>query len=372
MFHLFSKTYIDIDAVIDNNENRIVISETCGFPMMEMLQPLYAGSNQSYGETFEDVVGEGKQFATFLDMMQFCYSLNQEGKKIVIYCDQTAYMKIISHYFKTIFVNIDAESAYRISKANFSKELMVQHRSIVGMSGHYENWLPSVEVFTPLFNEVSVDNTQAAVFLTNIENQRSVEYLLASYVYNGSFKEELKNRVYLMLDRHVEELLKEAWRSIQLNILRKSTQEKYNTGSYTIDNITDVLTDPIFATIKNANAWRAIMGGNNPARQPLNLSQYSDEEIALIIKQTRLFCLGSETLEHPTIERKIFYIGILRNNELSDQELEDILDFELNPPDDQRFWPLKDEETINVFFADYVLEIRKYGNLESLAPYLLK
>jgi hypothetical protein len=372
MFHLFSKTYVEIDAVIDNNENRIVISETCGFPMLEMLKPMYSGISQSYGQSFEGVIGEGKQFATFLDMMQFCYSLNQEGKKIVIYCDQTSYIKVVSHYFKTIFVNINAESAYRISKANFSKELMVLHRSIAGMSGHYENWLPSVEVFTSLFNEVSVDNAQSEAFLNNIGNQRSVEYLLASYVYNGSVKNELKNRVYLMLSRHVEELLKEVWRSIQLNILRRSTQEKFNTGSYSIDNITDVLTDPIFETIRNANAWRVVMGGNNPARQPLNLSQYSNEEIALIIKQARLSYLGNETLEHPTIERKLFYIGILRNNEITDQELEDILDFELNPPDDQRFWPLKDEETINVFLADYVLEVRKYGNTDSLAPYLLR
>jgi|694.fasta_scaffold58746_3 hypothetical protein len=372
MFHLFSKTYIDIDAVIDNNENRIVISETCGFPMMEMLQPLYAGSNQSYGETFEDVVGEGKQFATFLDMMQFCYSLNQEGKKVVIYCDQTAYMKIISHYFKTIFVNIDAESAYRISKANFSKEIMVTHRSIVGMSGHYENWLPSLEVFTPLFNEVSVDDTQATIFLTNIGMQRSVEYLLASYIYNGSFKEELKNRIYLMINRHVEEVFDEVWRSIQINILKQSTQDKFNTGNYNIDNITDVLNDPIFATIKSINAWRAARGGSNPGRTPLDLSTFTDEEIALIIKQAKIAVLGSDTLEYPTIERKIFYIGILRNTELSDQELEDILDFELNPPDDQRFWPLKDEETINIFLADYVLEARKYERTSTLAPYLLK
>jgi hypothetical protein len=133
-----------------------------------------------------------------------------------------------------------------------------------------------------------------------------------------------------------------------------------------------VLNDPIFATIKSINAWRAARGGSNPGRTPLDLSTFTDEEIALIIKQAKIAVLGSDTLEYPTIERKIFYIGILRNTELSDQELEDILDFELNPPDDQRFWPLKDEETINIFLADYVLEARKYERTSTLAPYLLK
>jgi hypothetical protein len=372
MFHLFSKTYIDIDAVIDNNENRIVISETCGFPMLEMLQPLYAGFSQSYGETFEDVIGEGKQFATFLDMMQFCYDINQEGKKIIIYCDQTSYMKIVSHYFKTIFVDINAESAYRICKANFSKDVLVTHRSIAGMSGHYQNWLPSLEVFTPIFNEAGINETQADAFLTNIGNQRSVEYLLASYVYNGSFKEELKNRVYLMLTRHIEEQLKEVWRSIQQNILRKHIQDRLSTKLYNIDNLTDLLDDPTFAILKSTNAWRAASGGVNPGRTPLDLSQYSDEEITLMIRQARLTFLGNETLEHPTIERVIFYIGILRNNQISDQELTDIINFELDPPDDQRFWSMKDDETINIFLADFVLETKKYGETSDLAPYLLK
>lgn len=372
MFHLFSKTYIEIDAVIDNNENRIVISETCGFPMMELLRPLYAGFSQSYGQTVEDVIGEGKQFATFLDMMEFCYEINQEGKKIIIYCDQQAYVKIISHFFKTVFVNIDAESAYRISKANFSKEILLTHRSIAGMSGHYENWLPSLEVFTSIFNEAIIDETQTAAFLINIQPQRSVEYLLASYVYNGSFKEELKNRIYLMINRHVEELLDGGWRSIQQNILRKHVQERFNTISYNIDNVTDMLNDPIFATLKNMNAWRAALGGVNSPRVPLDLSVLSDEEISTVISQLKMTLLGDDTISHPTIVRALYYIDILRNNQITDQELENIIAFELNPPDDGRFWSLKDEETINIFLADYILEARKYGTTSDLAPYLLK
>ena len=374
MFHLFSKTYVEIDAVIDNNENRIVISETCGFPMVEMLKPMYSGFSQSYGQTFEDVIGEGKQFATFLDMMQFCYDLNKnEDKKIIIFCDQTSYMKVISHYFKTIFVNIDAPSAYRISKANFSKDILVTHRQIVGMGGHYENWLPSSEVFAPVFDSAEVDATQASAFLTSIGLQRSLEYLLASYVYNGSFKEELKDKLYIMLGRHVEEVFKEGWRSIQMNILRKSVQERFGTHTYEIDNIVDVLDDPVFATLKSTNAWRAAAGGiNSTVRTPLDLSKFSDTDIATIVSQIKKAILGSDTVDHPTIERKLFYISVLRNNQISDQELDAIIDFELTTSDDQRFWAVKDEETINIYLIDYVLEAKKYGGATGLAPYLLK
>jgi hypothetical protein len=306
-------------------------------------------------------------------MLQFCYDRNQnEGDKVILYCDQTAYLKIITYFYKSIFANITAEAAYKISKANFIKDYLVTHREIVGKTGEYEDWLPSLAEFTTVFDNTTVDPTQASTFLSNIGMERSLEYLLASYIYNESFKEEIKSVMHLMLYRHVEEAYKEGWRSILMNIVRKDVQTRFGTREYTIDNLAEVINDPIFDTLKSTNIWRATWGGTNPPRTPLDLTKYSDEEITLILTQVKNSVITAENISHPTIARLVFYTGILRNGEISDQELESIIAFELNPVDDLRFYGLKDEETINIFFVDYVLDVKKYGDPAELAPYLLR
>lgn len=373
MFHLFNKTYIDIDNVIDNNESRIVISEAYGLPFLELLKPMYSGLSITTGKTFEDLVGEDKEFPTFYDLIEFCINYNStSNQRLVLYCDKTAYIKIVSYFYKSIFVNIDAESAYRISKAALSKEILYTRRSIHGFSGQYQSWLFSLEDFSTVFNSITIDDSRCATFLSQLENYRSVEYLLASYLYNGSHKNELRYRVYQMILRAAEENLKEAWNSIRTNILRKQVQERFGTKEYNIDNVLDILTDPIFADLRSTNEWRAAFGGVNPERTPLNLIAYTDEQVANIIVQIKQAFLLTDDTDQPSIQRVIFYIGLIRNASLSDEELESLLDYEMDMKDDCRFWSMKDEENVNIFLADYFLDARKYNTTSSLAPYLLK
>lgn len=375
MFHLFRKTYIEIDSFIDLNSDRIVISETNGYPVLQMLSSLYIGTAHAFGSTYADVIGEEKRFPSFLDMMQFCFNQNEaNNKKIIIYCDQTAYIRIISEWYKTIFVNIDATSAYRITKANFNKEVLITHRSIQGLTDQYETFLPSLEVFQTTFDTIIVDEVDSYSFVNGLGNNRSVEYLLASYIYNGSHKDELKYRLWDMLNRHVEEYFKESWRSVQLNILKESWQTLLGTSTYTLDNIIDVLNDPILEPLKRTNAWRAAAGGTNAARIPMDLSSFTEEEIAQVKELTHKTWLPllPTTPVHPAYDRDHTYIDIVKSPGITDEELLQILDYELNPPDDLRFYSMKDEETINVYFVDWILESRRLENIAILQPYVLK
>jgi hypothetical protein len=375
MFHLFRKTYIEIDSFIDLNLDRIIISETNGYPVLEMLNSLYIGTAHAYGSAYEDVVGEGKQFSSFLDMMQFCFNQNEStDTKIIIYCDQTAYVRIISEWYKTIFVSIDAESAYIITKANFNKEVLITHRSIQGLADQYETFLPSLEVFQTTFDMITVDEVDSYSFVNGLGNNRSIEYLLASYLYNGSHKDELKYRLWDMLNRHVEEYFKEAWRSVQLNILKEGWQTLLGTSAYSLNNITDVLDDPVLEPLKRTNAWRAAAGGINTARTPLDLSSFTEEEITKIKELTHKTWLPSlpTTPVHPAFDRAHTYIDIVKSPGVTDEELLQIIDYELNPPDDLRFYSMKDEESVNVYFVDWILEARRLENIAILEPYVLK
>jgi hypothetical protein len=375
MFHLFRKTYIEVDSFVDPNVNRIVISETHGYPVLEMLSKIYLGTPIAFGLTYDDVVGEGKRFNTFLEMIQFCFNQNEStGKKIIIYCDPAAYIKVISLWYKSIFVNIDAVSAYRITRANFSKEIMITHRAIQGLENQYNNFLPDLATFQTVFDAVSVDDLNIDAFINGLGDNRSIEYLLAAYVYDGSHKDELKFRIWSMINRHVEEYLKEAWRSIQLNILKENWQSLLGTSTYTIDNITEVLDDPILEPLKRTNAWRAVSGGSNIARTPLDLSTFTEEELIHIkhlAHKTYLHTLPTDPV-HPGFERKHVYIDMIKSPGLTDEELAQVIDYEINPPDDLRFYSMKDEESINVYFVDWILEMKRNNNVAMLQPYVLK
>jgi hypothetical protein len=340
-----------------------------------MFSSIHVGTLHAFGPTYNEIVGEGKQFSTFLEMIQFCFDQNEStDQKFIIYCDPAAYIKVISLWYKTMFVNIDAVSAYRITHANFSKEIMITHRTIQGLADQYVNFLPNLETFQLVFESVTVDDANAYAFINGLGNNRSIEYLLAAYIYDGSHKDELKFRLWSMINRHVEEYFKEAWRSIQLNILKESWQSLLGTLTYTIDNIVEVLDDPVLEPLKRTNAWRASSGGSNVARTSLDLSTFTEEELIQIknlAHKTYLHTLPTDPV-HPGFERKHVYLDMIKSPGLTDEELIQVLDYEINPPDDLRFYSMKDEETINVYFIDWILETRRNNNIAILQSYVLK
>lgn len=376
MFHLFNKTYIDIDAFINMNIDRIVISKTNGVPLLAVLNQMYAGRLFGYGKTLSDIVGPDKQFPTLLDMLKFCFDYNKStNKRIVIYCDREAHMELTSAWFKNIFVNIDSDSAYRIVQAYFAKEILVSQRDVTDLQDHYKVFAIQRDEFTTVFN-ATVDNPLDDGLLNEITGYRSVEYLLASYIYNGSHMEELKNRTYDMIVRHTEEHLKETWRSIQINIMKQSWQEMLYTKTYTLDNILEIDQDPQLQALKNTNAWRAYAGVSELPREQMNITGYSDAEINQIKSQVNktYFNSPNEDTPHPSFIRKDIYIDLCRKpkDQFTEADLITVLDMELNPPDDERFYSLKDMVSINIYLADFFFEARKYGRNATLAPYLLK
>jgi hypothetical protein len=374
MFHLFKKTYVEIDSFINLNLNRIVISEVTGVATLEMLDKVFIGTAHAFGQNYDSVIGEGKKFSSFLDMMQFCHQQNVEAdQKIIIYCDPAAYIKIISMWYKTIFVNITAESAYRICSAHFSKEILIPHRSVRGQQDHYREFLPAFESFELIFNSATVDNSESYTFVNSLENSRSVEYLLASYFYNQSHKNELKYRVWNMINRNVDSYFREVWKTIQFNALRSTFQERIGTQSYSLSNVLDIINDPVLEPLKRTNSWKAL---NTPIKIPLDLSSFTDEDIEQIkLLAYRAYDRANTDptiTPHPEFIRTNMYIDIVRNPEISDFDLEQILNLEVSPVDYHKFFASEDQENINLFFIDWILETVINGDIELLQPYLIK
>lgn len=372
MFHLFNKTYLHIDSFINSYEDRIVVSQENGYPMMEMLAKVYSGRLFAYGLDLEEVVGADKVYPKISDLFQFCFDYNETtNRRVVIYCDRTAFMKISSLWFKTVFVNIDASSAYKILKSYFAKLILQGGRGEVNINDQYREFLFTELEFTQIFNATSISPSEVSELLPKMEGYRSLEFLVASYTFNGSHKDELKATSYKILSRFVEEFLIEAWRTIQENILKEDFQSEFSLRYYNLENILDMVNDPQLNALKSTNAWRAL-GGVGDTRKNLDMTVLNASQIALIKQQISFMDAHVGTESHPNFTRAMKYLDICHKGYLTDEELSQLLDPSFHPIEDTRWWSIKDRENMNLYFMEMVFNEKLKNRTYSLSPYLLK
>ena len=368
MLHLFKKVYLDLDANIDSVVDRIVISADTGYPLLEDLKKVQIGQLLEFGLDIDDLVGVEKRWETIESMLQYCFD---QDKKIFIYCDKATLMKLSAYWFKTIFVNIDGESAYRIIKSAFVKAVLFELKDRVKTQPLYKQNMPTEEEFLAVFAETEVDQTAVSSLVSNMQTTKSYEYLLASYFYNGSNEEELKAIHQVMITRYVDAMLRDAWRGLQRNFLRPEYQTALGLQLYTIDNAFDLVNDPVVAVLKD------LCANLLPEELPPSSLTYADLTEAQIteLKTLMINILGypnNQDETNPLLVRPYLYMSKLSNLPLSKQDLDDLLALELTPPDDVSFWMLKDTGNINFYLINYFIEVKKSEQLGLLEPFLLK
>lgn len=379
MLHLFNKTYITLDNAIDLDYHRFVISRESGFPLADILSTLHPGKLLGCGVSMEHMI---LQEMPLEYMLEQCLLKNNEGYKCILYCDKDTFCLILSLWFKSIFANIDCESSYKIIQAYFQKRSLL---SFITDRGHKDDYQfvitkkPTLDEFSNIFNNTLI-NDNITQFTQTLTDSKTLEYLLASYIYDGSYKEELKLAVKKLISRHVEEDLKETWRTIAENALLKP-QFLTNIGittNYTIDNLQDLMDEEYLQPLIKTNAWRLLNSKFNPNRKELNLKEFDWREILRIKNQIQ--AANWEPVTHKplpegvssAISRTFLYIDCLCAEEFTDEHLEKILTFEQNNFDHTRFWGMKDNENINCYLADYFLSARYSNQNSSLEPFKLR
>ena len=133
--------------------------------------------------------------------------------------------------------------------------------------------------------------------------------------------------------------------------------------------------DPALASLKKTNAWRA-EGGIGLPREQMDLTGFTDEEITTIktqLKWFKYFILSmSSDITLPFYQRVEMYIDKIRKAELTDEDLDQILNYEYVLEDDERFWSLRDRENINIYLIEYLMELNRKNEKEGIKPYVLK
>jgi hypothetical protein len=368
MLHLFNKTYLDVDFAIDVNKNRIVISENNGVPMLQVLEKISFGVPYAVGKTLDEIVGFDKKFTSMNDLFEFCLNFNKTtNNKIIIYCDQKSYMTIASIWFKTIFFDINADAAYNIIKANFTKIILRGSRTEYRNTALFNDFMFGKSEFHSVFNSVTLEENYIEI-LDKVTGHRSIEYLVSSYLYNNSHKEELKEKLFLIINRNCQDTLCDLWKHYQENSLLESFQQSRNLRYYNIDNVLDIENEPTLNSLLLTNTWR-LHADSGDFRPVIDLTSLTAPQILQIKNQFVDYSVSNEKL----YERILTYIDISHRGYILDEELDKILNPKYHPKFEYEWWSRKDVQTINVFLLMFFAnEIEKNRHTETLRPYILR
>lgn len=385
MLHLFKKTYLDIDSYVDSNIDRIVLSKEKGTEFYKLLEDFFKGKLIAYGQDLNDVIGEGKIFNDFISMLNVCYEHNTKtNRKVVIYCDRSTFMLLSSMWFKTILKMPQNSSVFNILKSYFNKQIYISNIMYERPNNNddYETFNLNEADFYQTFDTVQLKNTDVDDFYNKVKGSLSLEYYIASYYYDNSFKDELKNTAKLMILRLMGYVVKDAWKIISTNIANKKFREKMLVSKeYNNSNYIDALNDIRFNSLKSFGANLSNTDDWSSVHVLPDVSYLSDAQVEEIKNQiVKCYALAVNGLDNDDfnsfgsyLKKNLnLYFDVLKSRNFSDQTFEEIVS-PLNLSEGlEKFWSSVDRRNINFFLIDQFIEIKIASQQSLLSGYCLK
>jgi len=344
MFHLFKKVYVELDDAIDTSVNRIVISEINGVPMMDSLSSITPGVLISFAKSLDEIIGAEKQYQSLLNFLEYVDEQYVESnRKIVIYCDRNTYLNLTTSWLKIILPNITIGSAYGIITSYMFTTRMFGTSELVPFSRAYRmtqtDYTITLEDFVTLFSNIDIERDNYASFVSELHNSLSIEFLLASHWYNGSYKEELKSVAKGKISIGMQQFLYEAKSFIVENILNTPVISQFGLQKiYDLSNLSEIFTDTGLDIWFDESIWNVQTIGMSHTYSDINYQNITTEQYNKFANHLRIYISASENLPYrpanirPGInlndwcDAKIRCLQMCILDELTDSDLESLLD----------------------------------------------
>ena len=343
MLHLFDKVYITSDTSLDIHFDRVVMSQRYGNRMLDALDQVSYGELILFGTSFEETLGE-RSFKEFIDSLE--ERVLKTEKKIIIYADDKSFSVFMANWYKSTFKNISADAAWLVIDSYIQKQTALHNWRTVSTSS---NEKPFSELTKTQFVE-DFNNASSSGSVNNI----SMELLLANYMYNQTKKTELKESLHKILERSLKEIAIEVKHSYiknknKLLFPTSAKDEKFFTDSTLYKDVSIGQVSSLANTVDIINA--------------------SEEDITQFKTIAKLLFQDWDQFKATsTIIKFLDLIDVVRKNTLTDADLNKVIQFEKTSQGTVRIFSSADEEKINVYFLDYVMN----ANAGDLAEYELQ
>jgi hypothetical protein len=345
MFHLFNKVYVVSDSLIDINFDRVVLSEKYGIKMSEQLDKVSYGELLMYADKFANL---GKSFDDFIKALNEHSS--KTNKNVLVYVDDKTFIELTSNWLIRLFKNMDASTAWFVVDSYLKKTKKNQSWRNNHSSSQVELYKDVSETeFKKVFGGLNINKVDAVY--TTIREQISLEFLIASYKYDGSNLPQLIVSLEKILKRTLQEILLEIKHTVYKN------QHKPNFN---------ISFDETF--FGNSTLYKSELLGKVGEASNVDIINSSEEDIKKfkdIAKQ--VYMNWDKFSENSPIIKKLDLLDLLRGG-LTKEEVDKVLQMEKEDTSNSRVYPSSDEEHINIYLLDHVLN----QNSEQLKSYQLR
>jgi hypothetical protein len=379
ILHIFKKIYLTFDGEIDLNRHRLIFSKIHGNKLSDDLADFFFGELHLFSSDIDDLVGENKRFSDYIDFFNFLNDIqNENDTRIFIYCDVDNYRKIICNWFKIIFDSIDVNSAYKILEFNFLKRKLLATRNtsiktLSQTSSMFDEMIQTKNNFETYFNSINLSQQKINSFYSKIKESLSIEYLLTSYLYNKQNKNTFKNVLEKMINRMLEDAMKEIVLNLFDIVMVKKIQDKMGLKTYSAENIMEIFNDEKLKDLIETNTWRFLDENGNFERVDFKkISTDKKDKIKEAYKLILNATYNNISSEENYVHNRIDYMYYLNENGISDDDLNEIINNECLFEIETTLWSNQDQESINLFFTQYSMEKYSENNLNVLRPFLLR
>lgn len=363
MFHLFRKVYLDFDSNIDGYKNRIVISSTNGYKDTD-------DKNFYQGLGVSDLIGEGKEFATELDLFKKCKELSDSGdEQLIVFCDKTSYLHLFIAWHKILLSNIDADSLWSVFIKHVDKE--TYESTVTGRSEnvHYNDLKPSTwskESFTAQFASISA--APDTVWNNSILEHVSLDYLLTTHLTSTTdlVKAALKNKIQLFVDRTLQTEIYD----IKMYAMTRSQDKKLHDilSISEVETVSDFFAAPALSPLSDPSFWdesKKMVASSKEAA--ITLSNVVN--IPALITTLKTFRIDQQGQKEDSIfVTKLDWLNWVSST-LTDEQLSALLvdeDFCAS-----EFVCDSDVHKVNILFIDSVLKLYRTSNTDPLSKYTI-
>lgn len=428
MIHLFKKVYLESDKKINVDVHRIILSEDYGNPFDDSLQVICAGipfySARSFGEFLKSLGAveqeepkppeEGEEdkgvevrrkltlfddFYEFLNYIDECHEMIKEP--IIIYVDDNSFMYFVTHWYKILFPNITLDSLVFLLKRYVWYTKIFSTNELYWNPRTFLNMEVDKQKLQEIYDSIEIDDNKANEFLEKNKKFLSIEFLINSYFYNESCKEELRLTLNVLLKRNIENILGSLRQKIYSNLTQKQFLKNMNIDPEKYENFYDILEDEttILYFFFDMNIWPDKYLTHASSDKPLKYENITDKHLSDISKVFKKIegdeweYVLFEQLES-TVQRdfkNIKWTGLACNkfdivefskyfrekDTLSEEEFKKVISYDLNKNKYEEInftysFCSKDYSTVNNYFIDYIFDEKRKNNIEALKFYSLR
>lgn len=376
MLHLFKKVYVATDHIIDVSFDRVVISAEHGHDLLDSLKASQPGELVAFGTEVKNLIGSKE--LPYMDTMDMFDKLgdhtDKTGKRLVMYCDDRAFKVIMALWFKLIFAKPNADACVDLLESMIFKYEVFNQGRFSGNAGLGQHKI-NIEGFKKVFQNANKPTAaRRKQFITENKAALSFEYLLATYLANGKMKKELKTVMKILLKKDLEKYLYELKEIFFTHLLTQRFTETLGLEkTYDFTNYDEILKDKseFPKLFLNNNIWKTPYMNTASSGKNVNFDAITKDHIKSFAKFAKL---AGSTWEEENIREyvksdisKLDYVNAVSAGEITDKELETIIEVESTYAHEAGSFFSIDLETVNNYFVQGLLD----GNKEFREQYAI-